>query len=188
YYQNPQPNSMALAVRTKPSVDPSALSASVRQAVQTVDANQPIYNIRTMQQIVSESVAQQRLSMLLLAIFACAALLLAAVGLYGVLAYLVNIRTHEIGIRMALGARPRDVLRLVLRQGGALVLAGLSLGVAAAFAATRALASMLYEVSATDASVYALVALLLAFVALLACLIPARRATKVDPMEALRYE
>jgi putative ABC transport system permease protein len=188
YYQDPQPSTMSLAVRTKPSVDASTLSASVRQAVQGVDRNQPIYNIRTMQQIVSESVAQQRLSMLLLAIFACAALLLAAVGLYGVLAYLVNVRTHEIGIRMALGASRRDVLKLIVGQGMILTIIGIAIGLAGAFALTRIMSSLLFDVKATDPVTFIAVSVVLAIVALLACLIPARRATRVDPMIALRYE
>jgi ABC-type antimicrobial peptide transport system permease subunit len=179
---------MSLAVRTKPSVDASTLSASVRQAVQGVDRNQPIYNIRTMQQIVSESVAQQRLSMLLLAIFACAALLLAAMGLYGVLAYLVSIRTHEIGIRMALGAQRSDILKLVVGQGLVLALVGVGVGLVAAFALTRLMSSLLYGVTASDPLTFAIAPVVLALVALAASFIPARRATRVDPMEALRYE
>jgi putative ABC transport system permease protein len=177
---------MSLLVRTQG--DPEALTQAVRSEVRALDRNQPVYDVKTMSQVVADSTAYRRLAALLMAGFASVALLLACVGLYGVISYAVARRTHEIGIRMALGAQARDVLRLVLRQGGALVLAGVAVGVAAAFAATRALASMLYEVSATDATVYALVALLLSAVALLACLVPARRATKVDPMVALRYE
>jgi putative ABC transport system permease protein len=177
---------MSLVVRTKG--DPEALTQAVRNEVRALDRNQPVYDVKTLAQVVADSTAYRRLAALLMAGFACVALLLACVGLYGVISYAVARRTHEIGIRMALGARPRDVLRLVLRQGGALVLAGVGLGVAAAFAASRALASMLYEVSPGDPATYALVAVLLACVALLACLVPARRATKVDPMVALRYE
>jgi putative ABC transport system permease protein len=177
---------MSLVVRTKG--DPEALTQAVRNEVRTLDRNQPVYDVKTLAQVVADSTAYRRLAALLMAGFACVALLLACVGLYGVISYAVARRTHEIGIRMALGARPSDVLRLVLRQGGALVLAGVGLGAAAAFAASRALASMLYEVSPGDPATYALVAVLLACVALLACIAPARRATKVDPMVALRYE
>ncbi len=177
---------MSLVVRTKG--DPEALTQAVRNEVRALDRNQPVYDVKTLAQVVADSTAYRRLAALLMAGFACVALVLACVGLYGVISYAVARRTHEIGIRMALGARPRDVLRLVLREGGALVLAGVGLGAAAAFAASRALASMLYEVSPGDPATYALVAVLLACVALLACIVPARRATKVDPMVALRYE
>jgi putative ABC transport system permease protein len=177
---------MSLVVRAQG--DPEALTQAVRNEVRALDRDQPVYDVKTLERVVADSTAYRRLAAVLMAGFACVALVLACVGLYGVISYAVARRTHEIGIRMALGARPRDVLRMVLRQGGALVLAGVGVGVAAALAATRALASMLYEVSAADATVYAFVALLLAAVALVACLVPARRATKVDPMEALRYE
>ena len=177
---------LSLVVRARG--DMGALAQAVRGEVRALDPAQPVYDVKTMAQVLSDSTAYQRVTMFLMAGFAAVALLLAAVGLYGVVSYTVAQRTREIGIRMALGAQTRDVLRLVLRQGGALVLGGVVAGVAAALAATRALSSMLYGVSSTDASVFVIVPVLLAAVALAACLVPARRATKVDPMVALRYE
>ncbi|HTG14979.1 MAG TPA: ABC transporter permease [Blastocatellia bacterium] len=179
-------SSMTVVVRTTP--DPRSLSAAVRSQVFEVDRDQPISRVRIMEQVVSASVASRRLSMALLAGFAVVALALAAVGLYGVMSYVVTQRTHEIGVRMALGARVGDVLGLVLKQGMVLVLIGVGTGLVAALAVTRLIASLLYGVSPTDLATFVVIALLLTAVALLACYLPARRATKVDPMVALRYE
>lgn len=177
---------ISLVVRTR--TEPLGLAGAVRRQVLATDPNQPVFNIKTMDQIIAESVAARRFAMLLLAIFAGVALVLAAVGIYGVMAYSVEQRTHEIGIRMALGAQGRDILRLVVGQGMALTLIGVGLGLAASLALTRVMSSLLYGVSATDPSTFGVISLLLALISLLACYIPARRATRVDPMIALRYE
>jgi putative ABC transport system permease protein len=175
-----------LVVRT--SGDPLPVAAAVRQVVWSVDKDQPVSNIRTMEQVVVGAVSRERFQMLLLALFATLALVLACVGLYGVISYAVVQRTHEIGVRMALGARPGDVLRLVIQQGMVLTLFGLVVGVAIAFAVTRVMAEMLFGVTATDPLTFVGVPILLGVIAFLACYIPARRATKVDPLVALRYE
>jgi putative ABC transport system permease protein len=177
---------MNLVLRT--SADPLALAAAVRREVQSLDPNQPLYNITTMEETLDRSLATQRLSTMLLMMFAGVALVLAAVGLYGVMSYVVTQRRHEIGIRMALGAQRADVLRLILRQGMWLTACGVVLGLTASFALSRLMASLLFGVSPTDPLTFVLVALALAVVTLVACLVPARRALKVDPMIALRYE
>ena len=178
--------SLAIAVRT--TGEPTSLTAAVRNAVREIDKDQAVSNVQTMSQVVTSAVASQKFATWLLAVFAAAALLLAALGLYGVMAYSVTQRTHEIGIRMALGAARRDVLRLIVGQGMRLTLVGLGVGLVGAFLTTRLMKTLLFGVSAADPLTYGVVALLLALVALLACLIPARRATRVDPMIALRYE
>jgi predicted permease len=161
---------------------------SIRNAVATMNGQQFIYDVRTFDEIVSKSLATQRFSMILLSAFAALALLLASVGIYGVISYLVGQRVHEIGIRMALGAHRLHILWLILGRGGVLAVAGVALGLASALALTRLMASLLYGVRATDPLTFAGVAMLLIFVAIAACYIPARRATKVDPMVALRHE
>jgi len=160
----------------------------VRKEVLALDSSLPVYQVMTMDQRLSESFASRRFNLLLLGVFALLALALAAVGVYGVIAYAVTQRTHEIGIRMALGARGGDVLRLLMRQGMSLVALGVVLGLAGAWALTRVMTNLLFGVTPTDATTFASVAGLLIVVALLACYIPARRATKVDPLVALRYE
>ena len=184
--QNPS-RGMMLVVRSS-AADPSALANVVRGAVSSLDREVPVFQVRTIDELLSGMMAQRRLNMLLLAIFAGVALLLAAVGIFGVMNYAVSQRTHEIGLRVALGAQARDILRMVVVQGMALVLAGLALGLAGSLMLTRLMSSLLYGVSATDPATYTGIALLLAAVALLACYLPARRATRVDPMVALRYE
>lgn len=172
----------------KTDVDPASMASAVRKAVWEIDKDQPISNIRTMETILAESIARQRFSMLLLAIFAGVALVLAAVGIYGVMSYSVAQRTHEIGIRMALGAQTMTVLKLAIGYGLKLVLAGIAIGLIAAFALTRVMSTLLFGVTATDPTTFALISLLLIAVAAIASYIPARRATRVNPIIALRYE
>jgi putative ABC transport system permease protein len=178
---------LSLVVRAR-GAEADPLVQGVRAEVRALDRELPVYDVKTLGKVVANTTAYRRVTMILMAGFACAALLLAGVGLYGVVSYTVAQRTHEIGVRLALGARGRDILGLVVRQGMLLTLAGLALGLACAFALTRLISGLLFGVSAADPAVYGLVSLLLAAVALLACLVPARRATKVDPMVALRYE
>jgi predicted permease len=180
------PRDMTLAVRT--SLDPASVTNAVREQVFAIDRDLPLYSIATMDQLISTSVAQPRLNLSLLVAFAALALILSAVGVYGVMAYAVTQRTHEIGIRMALGALPADVLRQVLAEGGRLAAFGVALGLVAALALTRLMASLLFGVKPTDPLTFAAVAAMLVCVALAACYIPARRATRVDPIIALRYE
>jgi putative ABC transport system permease protein len=189
YYQSRREgwsNTMMLAVRTTSS--PESLIASIRKEVYALDADQPISDVATMEERFHQSLSQPRFSALLLGLFASIALLLASVGIYGVMSYLVTQRTHEIGVRMALGASTRDILKMVVSQGMILTLIGVAAGLVAAFILTRFLASLLFEVKSFDPLTYALVSLLLLVVAFIACYIPARRASRVDPMVALRYE
>jgi putative ABC transport system permease protein len=170
------------------SVDPTATTSALRGIIRETDKDSPIYNVRTMNGLLSASVARRRFNLILLGSFAALALLLASLGIYGVISYTVTQRTHEIGIRIALGAQPRDVLRMILGQGMILTLIGVAVGLLGALALTRVMSSLLFGVSATDPVTFGLVSLILPAVALVSCLIPARRATRVDPMVALRYE
>ncbi|HKS42899.1 MAG TPA: ABC transporter permease [Blastocatellia bacterium] len=175
----------AWMIRTSGPVD---LTTALRNAVRDIDPQMPIANVRPMTQVINATTSSQQFILLLMSIFAGLALGLTAVGLYGVLSYAVTQRTSEIGVRMALGAQPVDVLKMIISKGMTLVFTGVALGLAAAFALTRLMASWLFDVSATDPMMFAGIALLLTCVAMLACYIPARRATKIDPMVALRYE
>ena len=187
FYQDSTAYNMTLVVRTSVA-DPLSLSGTVRSSIQTLDNNQPVYDVYTLRQIVGDSMAQRRFSMLLIGLFAAVALALAAVGIYGVMSYSVVQRTHEIGIRIALGAQTSDVLKLVIAQGMTLILIGVAIGLAAALALTRLLETLLFGISATDWVTFTEIASLLTAVALLACYLPAHRASKVDPMIALRQE
>jgi putative ABC transport system permease protein len=184
--QDSQWNFMGLAIRT--DGDPAAFATTLRREVQALDKDQPIYNVRTMDDVVANSLGTRRVSMQLFAIFAIAALLLAAIGIYGVMAYSVTQRTQEIGIRMALGAQRSDMLRMIFWQSFTLVIVGIVVGILASIGLTRFLGTMLYGVHATDVVTYAGVIGLLGIAAVLASYIPARRAMNIDPMVALRYE
>jgi putative ABC transport system permease protein len=173
---------------TRTANDPTSAAGAVRGVVRSLDSELPVFRVMTMEQLVADSMAERRFAVFLLGIFAAIAMILAAVGLYGVMAYSVTQRTHELGIRLALGARQGDVLKLVVGQGMALAGVGLVVGIGAAFALTRLMSTLLFGVSATDPLIFTAISAVLAGVALLACLIPARRATKVDPIVALRYE
>ena len=160
----------------------------IREAAERVDQSSVVYEVRPMQEIVAGSIATQRLAMMLLSVFSALALVLSAIGIYGVISYLTEQRTHEIGVRMALGATSADVLRLVLGEGMRITLVGVAIGLLAALGLTRLIAKMIYGVGATDPITFAGVTILLTVVALCACYIPARRAMSVDPIVALRYE
>jgi putative ABC transport system permease protein len=177
---------MSLVVRT--TLPPASILPAIKSAIWSVDKNQPVFDVRSMDEIISGNVSAQRLAFLLLGVFAFLALALAAIGIYGVTSYLVSERTHEIGVRMALGAQPLDVSRLVLRHGAKLVFIGVFAGAVAALALTRLLTNLLFGVSASDPWTFVGVGLLLMVVAVVASYIPARRAMRVDPMVALRYE
>jgi len=168
--------------------DPLLLSAAIRNEVRQLDPTVPMRNLYSMEHLVSRSVAAQRFNLILLGVFAALGLLLTAVGIYGVMAHSVSQRTHEIGLRIAMGAQPGDVLKMIMKQGMTLALVGVVIGIIASFALTRVMKNLLFNVSATDVLTFVMVSLALTSVALLACWIPARRATKVEPIVALRYE
>jgi putative ABC transport system permease protein len=177
---------MVLVAKTK--VEPAAMAAPIRQEVWALDKDQPVFDVRTMGEVRAISLALYSFSSVMLSIFAGVALLLAAIGIYGVMFYAVLQRTQEIGIRMALGARALDVLKLVVKSGMSMALIGVIAGLAGSYALTRLMASLLFGVTPTDIVTFSIVTFGLLLVALLACYIPARRATKVDPLVALRYE
>jgi putative ABC transport system permease protein len=177
---------MTLVIRTRG--DAANVAAGARGVIQSLDSEQPVADVRTMESLLANSIARARFSALLLAVFASVALVLAAIGIYGVISYVVAQRRHEIGLRMALGAQARDVVTLVLRNGMMLAGLGVAIGLAGAFALTRVMTTLLFGVTPTDTITFGTVSALLLIVAFLACYIPARRATKVDPLVALRYE
>jgi len=184
--QNGMCDTLNVAVRSH--IAPGSVLSGLQAALHNIDPAEPLTRVRGLRDVLESSIAPRRFNTFLLAIFACAALLLSSIGLYGVISYSVGQRTHEIGIRMALGAQPRDILRVILGQGLKLLAIGVAIGLAASLALTRLMADLLYGVSTTDPLTFVTVTALLAFVALLACFIPAQRAMKVDPMVALRYQ
>jgi len=188
YAQKQWPSMLNMRVALRTRTDPASMTASVREAIRSVDPDLPLAKVATLTSLVSDSLSQPRFSMFLLASFGLLALLLASIGIYGVISYSVMQRTQEIGIRMALGAERRSVFGMVLGQGARLALLGIGIGLIGALAVTRTMASFLYGVQATDPPTFAAVSLLLAVIALLACYLPARRATRVDPIVALRHE
>jgi predicted permease len=187
YYLGPQVFFPVVALLIKTTGDPLALTNAVRHEIAALDSNLPVTSL-TMEQILSDSVARQRFAIELMAVFAAIAAFLAGIGIYGVLAYLVDQRHREFGIRIALGASSRDVLLLVMRQGSIPIAAGLAAGFAVALALTRLLKTLLYEISPTDPGIFAAAPLFLIAIALIAMVLPARRATRSDPLEALRHE
>jgi ABC-type antimicrobial peptide transport system permease subunit len=180
------PSGSAVVVRADHAA--AGLSSAVRKISREMSSQQVIFGEQTMDSLISQSLAHRQFSMILLLVFASLALVLASVGVYGVISYIVAQRSPESGLRMALGARPYDVLSLILAGGGKLAVAGISAGIIGAFALTRLMSSLLYGISATDPATFAGVALLFMLIALIACYVPARRASKVDPAIALRYE
>jgi len=189
YAQAPRPFFLSfMTVVARTDSDPLSMASTLRRAVQSVDPDMPVFDVASMEQLVYKSVASPRLNALLMACFSALALALAVAGIYGVMSYSVAQRTHEIGIRVALGAGHEDVLRMVLRQGMRLAVIGLAMGAAAALVLTRLITSVLYGVHPNDPTTFVLVGLMLAAVAAVASYLPARRATRVDPMVALRYE
>jgi putative ABC transport system permease protein len=180
------PTFASLAIRS--SIDPSHLGPAIRKAIWAVDPKQPVYNVITMEQLIAESLAQRRFSMFLLSIFAGIGLVLAVIGVYGVMAYSVTQRTHEIGVRMALGAQAGSILSMIIRQGMRVVIIGVLAGLTGAYFLMRVLKDLLFNVSATDPITFAAITVLLVAIALLACYLPARRAARLDPMIALRRE
>jgi putative ABC transport system permease protein len=185
YAQEPW-RAMYLVIRTGPTS--SQLAAAVRGEVGALDKTLPIFNVKPMERVVAERMSPKRLATFMMAVFALLALVLAGVGIYAVMSYAVSQRTHEIGIRMALGAQARDIFKLIIKQGLTLTLVGLGIGLVGAYGMTRAMAQILYGVTATDPLTFVGISLLLGLVAMLACYVPTRKATKVDPMVALRCE
>jgi putative ABC transport system permease protein len=188
YFSHAQIPARVMTLTMRTNADPTSLATPIRSQVWDIDKELAVSNITTMQERVATSIAPSRLIMLLLGLFAGLALVLAAVGIYSVIAYGVTQRTREIGIRMALGAQAADVLKLIVGQGMTLALLGVAIGLGLAVALTRFMQGLLYEVDAFDPVTFAAISLLLVGIALAACYIPARRAAKVDPMVALRYE
>jgi putative ABC transport system permease protein len=178
--------SMDIMVRS--AGDAAAMAGAIRKLIADADRTQPVYDVQTVEQALAGSIAPRRFNLLLLGIFAAVALVLAVVGIYGVMGYAVTQRTHEIGVRMALGARRGEVVRMVVQQGMATAAAGIAVGAAAALGLTRVMGSLLYEIAPTDGPTFAVVCSVLAAAAFLACCLPALRASKVDPVVALRYE
>ncbi len=185
-YAQHQVDSLTIVVRT--AGDPMAFVPMARADIASLDRDLPLAGVRTMDEVIGRSIAERRFTMLLLVSFAAVAVVLAAIGVYGVLAYLVSQRTQEIGVRLAIGATPGDVVRLFVREGAALTMVGVAGGLAGALVVTRALSTLLFGVTTTDPLTFAAVAGTLAIVALLACYLPARRAGRVDPMTALRTD